>query len=93
MTPYDEPVADAIAAGIKDLLDEKAACDEQRDACDARIKQINIERAGFDTRSKQINVQLQKARGMIDGRTLGVPKPRKPRAAAASDNPEPPEAA
>ena len=57
-------------AGIKALLDERAACEE-------RVKAINIE--------------LQKARGMIDARTLGAP--RKPRIAAVPETPEPPDAA
>lgn len=50
-------------AGIKALL-------EERDACEARIKQINIE--------------LQKVRGMIDARTLGAP--RKPRISSSNGN-------
>lgn len=57
----------------------------------AGIKALLDEREACEVRVKQINVELQKARGMIDGRTLGAP--RKPRLTVADDNPEPPAAA
>ena len=57
----------------------------------AGIKALIDERSACATRIKAINVELQRARSLIDARTLGAP--RKPRLAASADAPEPPEAA
>lgn len=57
----------------------------------AGIKALLEEREACEQRVKQINVEPQKARGLIDARTLGTP--RKPRLTVADDNPEPPAAA
>ena len=50
----------------------------------AGIKALLDEREACEVRVKQINVELQKARGLIDARTLGVP--RKPRIASSNGN-------
>lgn len=55
------------------------------------IKALLDARAYHEDCVKACNIALQEVRGMIDGRTIGVP--RKPRVAAASDTPEPPAAA
>lgn len=60
----------------------------------AGIKALLDEREKCEERVKQINVELQKARGLIDGRTLGAPrKPRVVGNGVGNDNPEPPAAA
>ena len=57
----------------------------------AGIKALLDERATCEARITEINVALQKARGLIDARTLGTP--RKPRIAAVPETPAPPDAA